>query len=385
MTSKPKTFDEYLAALSDYKRAALEKLRKTIKAAAPKAEECISYGLAAFRLDAKPLVALGATANHCAFYLMSNSTVAAHQEELKKYDISTGTIRFPADKPLPAALVRKLVKARITENDRHVGKGLIASKSNGQSARSNLKGGMASPNEQLPDQVEFVLVSLKRIATKTTLNGMARFAIPSEKAFGVSVGDMHKLAKRLGRDHELADGLWKSGWYEARIMAAFVDEPAKVTPAQMDRWCREFDSWAICDTVCFHLFDRTPHAWKKIVQWSRRKEEFMKRAAFALLASLVAHDKQADEGLFAEGLLLVEKAATDERNFVKKGVNWALRCIGKRSLPLHAAAVATAERLAANPNPAARWVGKDALRELTSPAMTKRLAAKQAAARKTRR
>jgi 3-methyladenine DNA glycosylase AlkD len=237
----------------------------------------------------------------------------------------------------------------------------------------------------LDEDVAAVIASLKRIATKKVRDGMARFAIPSDKAFGVSVGAMRQMANRLGRDHELAEGLWKSGWYEARIMAAFVDEPAKITPVQMDRWCREFDSWAICDTVCFHLFDRTPHAWKKIVQWSSRKEEFVKRAAFALLASLVVHDKQADDDLFAQGLMLVEKAAADERNFVKKGVNWALRCIGKRSLPLHAAAVATAERLVANPNPAARWVGKDALRELTSRAMTKRLAAKQAAARKTRR
>ncbi|MGI8981169.1 MAG: DNA alkylation repair protein [Pirellulaceae bacterium] len=229
------------------------------------------------------------------------------------------------------------------------------------------------------DEVSSVIASLKQIATKKTRDGMARYAIPSDKAFGVSVGAMHKLAKRLGRNHELAEGLWKTGWYEARMMAAFIDEPAKITPAQMDRWCRDFDSWAICDTVCFHLFDRTPHAWKKVVKWSSQKGEFVKRAAFALLASLVCHDKQADDELFAEGLLLVEKSATDERNFVKKGVNWALRCIGKRSLPLHAAAVGVAERLAATPNPAARWVGKDALRELTSPAVTKRLATRRLA------
>lgn len=235
--------------------------------------------------------------------------------------------------------------------------------------------------QRLPaNQVDSVIASLKRIATKKTLNGMARYAIPSDKAFGVSVGDMHKLAKRLGRSHELAAGLWETGWYEARMMAAFMDEPERVTPAQMDRWCREFDSWAICDTVCFHLFDRTPHAWKKVVQWSSHKGEFVKRAAFALLASLVCHDKQADDpGApgFAGGLLLVEKAATDERNFVKKGVNWALRCIGKRNLALHAAAVGVAERLAAMPNPAARWVGKDALRELTSGSVTRRLAGKR--------
>lgn len=230
------------------------------------------------------------------------------------------------------------------------------------------------PKSPVRENIEVVVDSLRRIATKKVRDGMARFAIPSDKAFGVSVADMHKLAKRLGRNHELAEALWKTGWYEARMMAAFMDEPAKVTPVQMDRWCREFDSWAICDTVCFHLFDRTPHAWKKVVKWSNHQREFVKRAAFALLASLVCHDKQANDELFAEGLLLVEKAATDERNFVKKGVNWALRCIGKRNLALHAAAVGVAERLAATPNPAARWVGKDALRELTSPAVKSRLA-----------
>ena len=227
------------------------------------------------------------------------------------------------------------------------------------------------------DNVASVIASLQRITSKKVRDGMARFAIPSDKAFGVSVGTLRDMGKKLGRSHELAEALWETGWYEARMMAAFMDEPERVTPAQMDRWCREFDSWAICDTVCFHLFDRTPHAWKKVVKWSSHKGKFVKRAAFALLASLVCHDKQADDELFAGGLLLVEKAATDERNFVKKGVNWALRCIGKRNLALHAAAVGVAERLAAMPNPAARWVGKDALRELTSGSVTRRLAGKR--------
>jgi 3-methyladenine DNA glycosylase AlkD len=225
----------------------------------------------------------------------------------------------------------------------------------------------------LDDEVEAVVASLKRLGTKRIRDGMARYGIPSDKAFGVPVGTMQKLAKRLGRNHELAAALWHTGWYEARMLASFVDEPACVTPAQMDRWCRDFDNWAVCDTVCFQLFDRTPHAWRKVAQWSRRRDEFVKRAAFALLASLTVHDKRADDVSFAQGLLLVERAAADERNFVKKSVNWALRSIGKRSPALNAAAVAVAQRLSASPQAAARWVGKGALRELTSPAVMRRL------------
>jgi 3-methyladenine DNA glycosylase AlkD len=222
-----------------------------------------------------------------------------------------------------------------------------------------------------------VVAELKRRGTTRTRDGMARYGLPSDKAFGVAVSTMHQMAKRIGRNHELAAALWETGWYEARMLAAFVDEPARVTPAQMDRWCRDFDNWGICDTVCFHLFDRTPYAWRKVEQWAGRRDEFVKRAAFALLASLSAHDKAAGDERFARGLRLVERAATDERNFVKKAVNWALRCIGKRSPELNAAAVATARRLSASPQAAARWVGKDALRELTSAAVIRRLAARR--------
>jgi 3-methyladenine DNA glycosylase AlkD len=229
------------------------------------------------------------------------------------------------------------------------------------------------------DEAQAVLKDLKRLGTRRYRDGLARYAIPSDKAFGVPVGVLHKLARRLGRNHELAAALWDTGWYEARMLAAFVEEPASVTAAQMDRWCRDFDNWAICDTACFHLFDRTPHAWRKVEQWSRRRGEFVRRAAFALLASLSVHDKQADDEPFAQGLLLVERAATDERNFVKKAVNWALRSIGKRNPALNTAAVAVAQRLSASLQTAARWVGKDALRELTSPAVTRRLAARHRA------
>ena len=206
---------------------------------------------------------------------------------------------------------------------------------------------------------------------------MARYAIPSEKAFGVAMKDIQSEAKRLGRNHELAEGLWKSGWYEARTLAAYVEEPARVTAAQMDRWCRDFDNWAICDTVCFALFDRTPHAWQKVEQWSERRDEFVKRAAFALLWGLTVHDKTAGDEPFVHGLVLVEREAADERNLVKKAVNMALRAIGKRNAALNAAAVKVSQRLAASTDPTARWVGKDALKELGSPAVTKRLAAKR--------
>jgi 3-methyladenine DNA glycosylase AlkD len=226
----------------------------------------------------------------------------------------------------------------------------------------------------LKERVRTVIAALKRQGSRRGREGMARYAIPSDRAFGVSVGALHQMARRLGRDHALAGALWDTGWYEARMLATFVDEPERVTAAQMDRWCRDFDSWAICDTACFHLFDRTPHAWRKVAQW------FVRRAGFALLASLCAHDKAAGDAPFVRGLALIERGAADGRNFVKKSVNWALRCIGKRSPSLNAAALEVARRLAASPDAAARWVGKDALRELTSSAVTRRLAARHRAA-----
>jgi len=218
-----------------------------------------------------------------------------------------------------------------------------------------------------------ILAWLERRGSRRNREGMARYAIVAPKAFGVSVADLRGLGKKLGRDQPLAEALWKTGWYEARMLAAFVADPARLTPAQMDRWTRDFDNWAICDTLCFHLYDRSPHAWRKIAQWSRRREEFVKRAAFALLASVALHDKTGPDAPFVKALALVERAAPDERNFVKKGVSWALRGIGRRNAALHGPAVAVARRLAASDAPAARWVGKDALRELTSAAVVRRL------------
>ena len=214
------------------------------------------------------------------------------------------------------------------------------------------------------ERLDEALLWLKRHASKATREGMARYAIPSEHALGVSMGQIQQLGKQLGRDHDLAQALWDSGIYEARMLAAYVAEPERLTAAQMDRWCRDFDNWAICDTLCFALFDRSPHAWRKVEQWSVKREEFVKRAGFALLASLALHGKGGDDARFAPGLQLIEREAGDERNFVKKGVSWALRSIGRRNAAMHAQATALAQKLAASAEPAARWVGKDAIRDL---------------------
>jgi 3-methyladenine DNA glycosylase AlkD len=233
----------------------------------------------------------------------------------------------------------------------------------------------ASPRAVARD-VEMVLTWLKRRGTKHNRDGLARYAIHVDKAFGVSMATMQALTRQLGRNHALAHALWDTGWYEARTLVAFVGDPAQVTAAEMDGWCRDFDNWAICDSLCFYFFDKTPHAWRKVGAWARRRPEFEKRAAFALLAALALHDKQAPDSRFLTSLPLIERAATDERNFVKKGVSWALRAIGHRNLPLHTAACDLAARLARSDDATARWVGKDALRDLRRPAVRRKLEAR---------
>ena len=226
----------------------------------------------------------------------------------------------------------------------------------------------------LDNQVQEVLAALKQLADKRVLEDMPkRYGIYTSKAFGVSMSNIQKVARPLGRNHELAAALWETGWYEARMLTSFVDEPALVTSAQMDRWVRDFDNWGICDTLCFNLFDRTPHAWRKVAQWCKQDEEFIKRTGFALLWSLTVHDKESGDQPFLQSLVLILRGAYDERHFVKKAVNMALRAVGKRNLALNAAAVTVARRLAESPNVSARWVGKDALRELTSPSVIRRL------------
>jgi 3-methyladenine DNA glycosylase AlkD len=236
----------------------------------------------------------------------------------------------------------------------------------------------SKPGAPALSSVDEVLKALERLGTKAYRDGLARYGIVAPKAFGVAMNAIHGLAKQTGRNHALAAALWRSGWYEARLLAAFVAEPERVTPAEMDRWVEDFDDWATCDTACFHLWDRTPHAFAKIREWAKRSEEFEKRASFALLASVALHDKTAPDREFSRCLPLIERAAGDPRNFVKKAVLWALRGVGGRGTALNAEAVALAQRLATSADPTERWLGKGALRELSSPAAKRRAAARDA-------
>lgn len=214
---------------------------------------------------------------------------------------------------------------------------------------------------------------LRAEARPGEIAGMARFGMTPDRRLGLSVPAMRKIAKALGRDHRLALALWKTGIPDARIVASLVADPAALTARQMDAWVAGFNSWDVCDQVCGNLFDRSPLAWRKIRPWAARDEEYVRRAAFALLASLAVHDKEADDARFLALLPVIAAAATDERNFVKKAVNWALRNIGKRNRRLRRAALATARRISTLDSRAARWVAADAIRELESAAVRRRL------------
>lgn len=209
-----------------------------------------------------------------------------------------------------------------------------------------------------------VLKRLRAHGSAENVAGMARFGIHTNKALGVSVPDLRTLAKELGHNHALALQLWDSGVHEARVLAAFIGSPAELTEAEMERIVLEINSWDICDQVCGPFFNRHPLAYQKAVAWSKREEEFVKRAGFVLMARLAVHDKKADDATFLAFLPLIEKESIDERNMVRKAVNWALRQIGKRSMILHEAAVMTGERIAKRDSKAARWIATDALREL---------------------
>jgi 3-methyladenine DNA glycosylase AlkD len=202
---------------------------------------------------------------------------------------------------------------------------------------------------------------------------MQRFGIDVSNATGISTPDLKRMARAIGRDHELAAELWASGVFEARALAALIEEPARVTQRQMDRWTSEFNSWAICDACCCYVYRLTPYAWRKAMTWAGRKAEFVKRAGFALMAYLAIHDRAASDTDFEKVLPIIEREAGDNRKFVKKAVNWALRQIGKRNLLLNGQAVATAERIRTSGTIAGRWIASDALRELLSPAVQDRL------------
>ncbi|OGO42379.1 MAG: DNA alkylation repair protein [Chloroflexi bacterium RBG_16_57_9] len=220
--------------------------------------------------------------------------------------------------------------------------------------------------------VEEVLKKLQAKARPDQLEGMARYGIVGERRLGLSVPDMRKIAKELGKDHALALELWQTGIPDARIVAGMIGEPAQLTEEQMEDWVKDINSWDVCDQVCMNLFEKTPLALKKIHDWSEREEEFVKRTAFALIACLAWHDKQANDDQFIHFLPVIKRGAMDERNFVKKAVNWALRNIGKRNPNLNQAAIQAAKEIQQMDSKAARWIAADAIRELESEAVQKR-------------
>lgn len=218
-----------------------------------------------------------------------------------------------------------------------------------------------------------VMEKLAAHADSEQLDGMSRYGIITEKRLGVKVPQMRKIAKQTGKDHHLALALWDTGIAEAMIVASMVDIPAEVTETQMEAWVVDFNSWDVCDQVCMNLFDKTPLVWQKVQDWSQREEQYVKRAAYALIACLAWHDKHAPDENFIDFLPLIKTGASDERNYVKKAVSWALRNIGKRNSTLNAVALQTAHDLKEMDSKPARWIGSDAVRDLTSDATKRRL------------
>jgi 3-methyladenine DNA glycosylase AlkD len=222
-------------------------------------------------------------------------------------------------------------------------------------------------------ELKSVLNKLKSMASEKNRSGMARYGIDTTHALGVSMASMRPLAKEIGKNHRLAAQLWKSGIHEARILAVLVDEPNKVTPTQMERWAKDCYSWDLVDQCCNKLFDKTPYAYKKALEWCEREEEFVKRAGFSLMATMAVHDKKASDEVFMSFLPIIERESVDGRNFVKKAVNWSLRQIGKRNLFLNGHATRLAGKLAKSECKSARWIGRDAYKELMSEIVRERV------------
>jgi 3-methyladenine DNA glycosylase AlkD len=209
-----------------------------------------------------------------------------------------------------------------------------------------------------------ILTEMKYLADPTHREGMAHFGIITNNALGLKVPQLRTIAKKIGTNQLLAEQLWETGIHEARILAALIGDPKTITRSTMDRWAKDFDSWDICDACCCDLFDRSPHAWSKINKWAKSPREYVRRAAFATIAAIAVHDKQAPNSTFKPALALIETYAFDDRNFVRKAVNWALRNIGKRNEGLGREAIACAERIRLQDTKSARWIAADALREL---------------------
>ncbi len=219
-----------------------------------------------------------------------------------------------------------------------------------------------------------VIKKLKSLRNKRNIDGMMRFGIkPKIEVLGVSIPELRKMAKSIGKDHELALKLWDSGIHEAQLLAAFIADSEKLTESQMEKWVRGFDSWDIVDQVCGNLFDKTKFAYKKVFEFSSREEEFVKRTAFTLIAALSVHNKEMRDEDFIKFFPLIKKASTDERNFVKKAVNWALRQIGKRNKKLNKEAIKLAKEIQKIDSKSAKWIAGDAIRELTDEKVKNRL------------
>jgi len=221
--------------------------------------------------------------------------------------------------------------------------------------------------------VEDVLKKLRAKGRPEQLKEMAQFGMVTDRRLGVTVPEMRKIAKDLGKDHKLAIELWKTKILEAMIVAGMIDEPDKLTDKQMEDWVKDISSWDVCDQVCMNLFEKTPLAWKKILEWSKREEEFVRRTAFSLIACLAWHDKKAEDERFIKLLPIIRRGATDERNFVRKAVNWALRNIGKRNRNLNRAAIRAAKQIQLVDSKTARWIASDAIRELESSSVQRRV------------
>ena len=217
-----------------------------------------------------------------------------------------------------------------------------------------------------------IMKKLKSMESPKNVEGMARYGINPKNNLGISIYKLRSIAKEIGRNHDLALELWDSGIHDARLLAIFVENPEKVTSEQMDSWAEDFDSWDVCDQACTSLFDQNPIAWKKVFEWAERDEEFVKRGAFSIIAGLSVHDKKASDEDFEEFFPIIKKHSIDERNYVKKAVNWALRNIGKRNLNLNKKAIKTAEEIKKIDSKSARWIANDAIRELTGDKIKKR-------------
>lgn len=229
-----------------------------------------------------------------------------------------------------------------------------------------------------PASAKGILAELKRHKNPASIRGMASVGINPENSYGICMPRLMAMARRIGTDHRLAQGLWASGIRDARILATMVEDPSLVTGGQMDSWARDLDSWDVCDSACMRVFWRAKDARRKIAQWGRDRREFVRRASFSLLAFLTVHDKKAPDKEFEGYLPLIVSASTDERNYVRKAVNWALRTIGKRSLRLNAKAITVASRLSTSKSKSARWIGSDALRELKGVKVQARLRKREA-------